>query len=468
MRNQFGLFEEKMIAAGLPPLIIRTFEYYYAQLVSGSTGLIHESEIEPVPAGSLPSYEDVAAYRDQGKRALEHTAIIKLNGGLGTTMGLEGPKGLLPVKDGLSFFDIIAKQVLSMNASIGARIPLIMMNSFSTHAKTMECLRNYPDLSTDVAPMFLQHKFPKVVKQTLAPASYPANPELEWNPPGHGDLYTALMTSGILQQLLGRRIKYVFIANIDNLGATLDLGMLGYFSHHALPFMMEVAQRTPMDKKGGHLARRISDGRLILRERAQASADEVDRFQDIVTYGYFNTNTLWLNIEILNEIVSRRAILELPLIRNEKTLDPRDPSSPAVIQIETAMGAAIAVFQGAQAMVVPRSRFLPVKRCDELAALRSDRYCMNAAHEVNLNPACAEPAATLAFDQRFFGKVDMLDERFPHGIPSVVNCRSLTIKGDVRFGKGISISGDIIIENLSTSQVEIPDNTAITDSIIFP
>jgi UTP--glucose-1-phosphate uridylyltransferase len=247
----------------------------------------------------------------------------------------------------------------------------------------------------------------------------------------------------------------------------MDLGMLGYFASHGLPFMMEVAQRTPMDKKGGHLARRTADGHLVLRELAQTAEDEVDRFQDIATYGYFNTNTLWLNIDYVRVILLKNPVLTLPMIRNEKNLDPRDPASALVYQIETAMGAAVAQFDGAQAMVIPRSRFLPVKRCEELAALRSDRYILNESFEVLLNPNCADPTTTLSFDPRNFGNIDMLRARFPLGTPSLIGCRSLTIRGDVRFGKGVSIVGDIIIENLSPRQIVIPDDTVVTESITF-
>jgi UTP--glucose-1-phosphate uridylyltransferase len=460
-------FVKKMEDAGEPSMVIDTFRYYYNLLVHGHTGLILESDIEPIPAGSIPRAVEMAAYADRGKAHLRQTAIVKLNGGLGTTMGLDGPKGLLTVKNDLAFFDIIAHQVRNLSARCGQQIPLIMMSSFSTHQKSIDYLQRYSELDVGAGKFFQQHKFPKVLKGSLEPASWPQNPALEWNPPGHGDIYAALATSGALQQLLAQGVTYLFISNIDNLGATLDLGMLGYFATHDLPCMMEVAQRTAMDKKGGHLARRKTDGQLILRELAQTSHDEVDRFQDVETYGYFNTNTLWLNIGYLAKILKQHAFLALPMIRNEKNLDPRDPSSPLVIQIESAMGAAISLFEGAQAIEVPSTRFLPVKRCEELLLLRSDRFLLNADYEVSPNPACSHPHCVVTLDSRFYGTIALLDQHFPAGIPSMLDCTSLTIRGDVRFGKNSSIVGDIIIENLSTEPKTIPDFMAVNESITF-
>ncbi len=120
----------------------------------------------------------------------------------------------------------------------------------------------------------MQHKFPKILQKDYSPASWPKNPKLEWNPPGHGDVYTALLTSGMLDSLLADGIIYAFISNSDNLGARLDESLLGYFAHHQFPFMMEVAEKTPADIKGGHLARH-KNGRLILREAAQCPANEL-------------------------------------------------------------------------------------------------------------------------------------------------------------------------------------------------
>ena len=91
---------------------------------------------------------------------------------------------------------------------------------------------------------------------------------MEWCPPGHGDLYAALEGSGTLDKLLADGIKYMFVSNSDNLGAVMDLTLLTHFAESDSPFMMECADRTVNDKKGGHLAVRNADSQLILREAA--------------------------------------------------------------------------------------------------------------------------------------------------------------------------------------------------------
>ena len=259
--KKFAPFAARMEAEGLPQIVIKTFEYYYNQLVDGQTGLIPEDDISPVE--SLPDIETLPPGLAQtGQAALSKAILLKLNGGLGTSMGLEKSKSLLVIKDGLSFLDIISRQALS------AGIPLVLMNSFNTQKDSLAVLNRYPDLQHDIPLDFLQHKVPKVVQADLRPATWPQDPELEWCPPGHGDIYVALITSGMLDALVEAGYEYGFVSNADNLGAVLDTRLVGYFVEQQLPFMMEVADRTEADRKGGHLAQR-SNGQLLLREIAQ-------------------------------------------------------------------------------------------------------------------------------------------------------------------------------------------------------
>ncbi|MCB0168132.1 MAG: UTP--glucose-1-phosphate uridylyltransferase, partial [Anaerolineae bacterium] len=339
---------------GLPDIVIKTFEYYYTQLVEGQTGMISETEIEPVE--SLPDAETFSAdLAEAGQAALPQTVLLKLNGGLGTSMGLDQAKSLLMVKNGLSFLDIIAHQALH------AGIPLVLMNSFVTRDDSLAALDKYPDLQGKIPLDFLQHKIPKITQADFSPATWPADPHLAWCPPGHGDIYTALVTSHMLDTLLAAGYKYAFVSNSDNLGAVMDTAILGHFVQNDLPFMMEVADRTEADKKGGHLAQR-PDGQLILRESAQCPSDDMASFQDVSRHKYFNTNNLWLNLPALKAMLQAKDnILGLPMIRNSKTVDPRDSGSTPVYQLETAMGSAIGIFQGAGAIRVPRTRFAPVK-----------------------------------------------------------------------------------------------------------
>ncbi|MEZ4516928.1 MAG: UTP--glucose-1-phosphate uridylyltransferase [Chloroflexota bacterium] len=454
--KQFEPFAERMSSAGLPSIFIDNFAFYYDRLRHGDEGLITEDDICPVH--DLPDAETLDSQVGEiGANAMSRAVIIKLNGGLGTSMGLRKAKSLLVVKNELTFLDIIAHQALD------AGVPLVLMNSYVTENDSLDRLQQYPDLNDGLPLSFLQHKEPKVTQADLSPAEWPADPDLEWCPPGHGDIYTALVTSGMLDQLLDRGVEYAFVSNADNLGAVLDTSILGFFARSGAPFLMEVADRMPADRKGGHLARQ-KDGRLILRELAQCPKDDVEAFQDIDRYRYFNTNNLWLHLPSLKEIlVERDYRLHLPLIRNSKSVDPRDLSSTPVYQLETAMGSAISVFDGAQAIRVPRSRFAPVKRTDDLLAIRSDAYLLTEDYRVVLSPERADVPPDVALDPDYYRLVADLDERFASGAPSLIDCDRLRVTGDFTFGESVIVRGEVLLENPGADQQLVPSRAVLED-----
>ncbi|MCK4485243.1 MAG: UTP--glucose-1-phosphate uridylyltransferase [Desulfobacterales bacterium] len=466
--GQFQPFAEKMEKSGLAPMVIDTFRHYYGLLVQGETGLITKGDIDPVREGEIADAEKLTGLTEAGRRALEKLVVIKLNGGLGTSMGLSRTKSLLEVRNGLSFLDIISRQVLSYRHKHGVRLPVIFMNSFNTETDTLEALAPYDDLPVEGIPLsFLQHKFPKVFQDGLVPATWPTDTDLEWNPPGHGDIYTALVTSGMLQKLLDAGVRYAFVANSDNLGAVMDETILGYFAENNFPFMMEVTDRTEADSKGGHLAR-LKNGRLTLREIAQCPEDEVEEFQDIHVYRYFNTNTIWVNLLALKALLdAHHNVIHLPMIRNPKTVDPKDDSTPHVYQLETAMGSAISIFDGATAIRVPRTRFAPVKKCQDLLALWSDCYVLTEDYYVIQNPRRRPDTLVIRLDSKYYKKIDQLKARFPHGAPSLLDCASFEVQGDVVFGKGVVLRGKVVIANRSDSQVAIADGNVIEKDLAF-
>ena len=453
---------------GLAPIVIDAFRHYYGLLVQGETGMITREDINPVREGEVADVEKLTGLMEAGRRALEKLVVIKLNGGLGTSMGLSRTKSLLEVRNGLSFLDIISRQILSYRRKHRVRLPVVFMNSFNTESHTLEAIAPYDDLPIAGIPLsFLQHKFPKVFQDGLVPARWPPDADLEWNPPGHGDIYMALVTSGMLQKLLGAGIRYAFISNSDNLGAVLDETILGYFAKNDFPFMMEVANRTEADSKGGHLAR-LKNGRLTLREIAQCPEDEVEEFQDIRVYRYFNTNTIWVNLLALKALLdARHNVIHLPMIRNPKTVDPRDDSSPPVYQLETAMGSAISIFDGATAIRVPRTRFAPVKKCQDLLALWSDCYVLTEDYVVIQNPKRRLDTLVIRLDGKYYKKIDQLKARFPHGAPSLLDCLSFEVQGDVVFGKGVVVRGKVVIANRSDSRIAIADGTVIAKDLVL-
>ncbi|MGZ4275152.1 MAG: UTP--glucose-1-phosphate uridylyltransferase [Solirubrobacteraceae bacterium] len=436
---------EKLRSDGAGDAAIASFRHYYELLESGEQGLLAEADIEPVE--EVPSVADLPEAGDPA--ALDRAVVLKLNGGLGTSMGMTKAKSLLEVRDGLSFLDIIVKQVLHLRERTGARLPLVLMNSFATREDSLAALERDPEIASDVPPDFLQNRIPKLTAEGLEPVEWPADRALEWAPPGHGDLYTALVTSGMLDALLKAGYRYAFVSNSDNLGAVLEPRILGWIAREEIPFAMEVADRTAADRKGGHLARRPGGG-LVLREIAQTPDEDVDAFQDTRRHRFFNTNTLWVDLHALRDVMDEReGVLGLPMIVNRKTVDPADKSSPAVVQLETAMGAAIDVFDGARALRVDRARFAPVKTTDDLLALRSDAYVLSDDARVALVEGRFE-APHVTLDPDYYKLLGDFEARFPHGAPSLRACDALTVRGDVTFGRDVEVRGTVEVEGPAT------------------
>ena len=450
---------EKMRAEGLPDVAVDNFAYYYRLLAEGQSGTIAEEEIDPVD--ELPDAEELPDDREGAREALDRAVVIKLNGGLGTSMGMTRAKSLLEVKEGLSFLDITVRQVLGLRERFDARLPLVLMNSFYTREDSLSALDGYPELPADVPLDFVQGKVPKVRADDLEPVDWPEDRGLEWAPPGHGDLYSSLVSSGMLETLLDRGYEYAFVANADNLGAVLDPRILAWFAREHPPFLMEAADRTEADRKGGHIARR-PDGGLLLRETAQTRDEDIAAFQDVSRHRYFNTNTLWVNLRALGEVMEERGgVLGLPMIVNRKTVDPSDSSTPEVFQLETAMGAAIGVFEGAAALRVPRTRFAPVKTTDDLLGLRSDAYVLTDDSRVQLAPERSGRPPLIELDRDHFKLLRDFEGRFPSGAPSLVACERLSVEGDVEFGRDVVVRGTVRVENPGSERLRIEDGAVL-------
>ncbi len=445
-------FAEVMRRERMPEIAVRSFLRALDFVAAGGATTIPEASLEKL--GDLPTSESLASFEAAGREVASRAAVLKLNGGLGTSMGLSKAKSLLPIRPGVSFLDSIARQVLWQREAWGVSLPLVLMDSYRTRDDSLEALARYPELEGKIPLDFLQHKVPRIDAEHWTPVEWPADPTLEWCPPGHGDLYIALASSGMLEALRNEGIRYVFVSNADNLGAVLDLSILGYVASESLPFLMEVALRTDADRKGGHLARR--DGRLILREVAQCAEADRDAFQDVDRHRYFNTNNLWLDLDAVAATLEAAPDgLPLPIIRNEKKVDPRDATSPRCLQLETAMGAAIECFEGARAIVVSRERFAPVKTTNDLLELWSDAYRLTEDARMVPSDVEAKRERVIELDPRFYGRVDQLQQRFPEGAPSLARCRKLRIVGDHRFGADVVVEGAVELTNESGEPVEV-------------
>jgi len=404
MDEVWPAYQTKMEKEGCNEAGIAAFKYTLGVLVSGASVMIPESSLDPV--ASLPRLEELTTEADPS--LLSKTVILKLNGGLGTGMGLEKAKSLLPVTGDNTFLDLIAKQVAWMKEEFKSDVAFMLMNSFATSADTLEAFSKYPDLGTGADLEFVQNKAPKVTAADLSPATWAADPSHEWCPPGHGDLYPAMKGSGTLDKLLEKGFKYMFVSNSDNLGATMDLKILTHFAASGAPFMMEVADRTEADKKGGHLAR---------------SKELFDK---------------------------AGGAIPLPVIKNSKTVDPRDKASTKVLQLETAMGAAIECFPGATALVIPRTRFAPVKTTNDLFALRSDAYTLTSDCRIVLSESRKGVPPNIKLDG-IYKFTDAMEKLIPEGPPSLIECEKLTVEGPMTFASGVVIKGTVTIKNSSDS-----------------
>ncbi|MGO9819553.1 MAG: UTP--glucose-1-phosphate uridylyltransferase [Solirubrobacteraceae bacterium] len=442
----------KMRDAGAHEEAIRAFESAYRRLESGAEAMLPTAELEP--AGEVPALDDLPDV--DASDALAHVIVIKLNGGLATTMGLQEPKSLVEAREGRSFLEIIVGQTLALRRRFRVRLPLLLMNSDATRDATARALAGFTELSHDgLAPDFEQSMIPKLDAADLTPVSWPAAPALEWCPPGHGDVYGALRRSGMLDALLERGFRHAMISNSDNLGAKLDPRIAAHIDCNQIPFLMEVVHGTAADRKGGHIARRRADGQLVLREIAQTPSEDEDSFRDFRYWRYYNTNNLWIDLRALAETLERsQGVLELPLIVNRKTVDPRDSDSTPVIQLESAMGAAIESFTGASLLLVPRQRFVPVKTTDDLLVLRSDVYRLSPESDIDPVPERADDLPFVELDKRFYKLIDQFERRFPDGPPSLRDARRLVVNGDVTFGAGVIVRGSVELDEDAPTRIK--------------
>eukprot|EP00658_Telonema_sp_P-2_P032063 TRINITY_DN2383_c0_g1_i5.p1 TRINITY_DN2383_c0_g1~~TRINITY_DN2383_c0_g1_i5.p1 ORF type:complete len:500 (+),score=183.63 TRINITY_DN2383_c0_g1_i5:181-1680(+) len=457
-------FEGRMKQHNLSDAAQAAFLANYEKLVAGEATTVLEGSIEPVD--TLENLSDLPGEIDHD--LLAQAVMVKLNGGLGTGMGLEKAKSLLPVKGEDTFLDFIAKQVITQSETTEQNLELLFMNSFSTSADTLAYLSKYADaLGQPVEELeFVQNKSPKVLAEDLSPATYPDNPEMEWCPPGHGDLYAALLGSGTLDRLLAAGKKFMFVSNADNLGATLNEQVLTWFEEAEAPFMMEVCERTESDKKGGHLCRDKESKRLLLRESAQCAEADVAAFQDVSLHKFFNTNNLWIKLDKLKEIMeANNGAVPLALIKNCKNVNPRDKGSPKVFQLETAMGAAVNSFEGATALLMPRSRFAPVKSCSDLLAIRSDAYVVTSAHTIELAAAREGVPPVIQLDDGY-KFVDAMEAMAPGGVPSLVECTKLTVEGKIEFGDDVKIVGEVKFVNEKDEVFMVANGTYKDDTFM--
>lgn len=437
------LLVARMKKKGLHNDVVKEFVRRVELVRSGFSGKVSWNEVDNPLAEDLVFYDDLPepVSPDQDLAGL---VIIKLNGGLGTSMGLSVPKCVLDIHNNESFLYYMRKQILHIREKFQVQIPLLFMNSFTTRDATLGApgIRdiNRTIMEGKIPVDFLQNMVPRIDAKSFEPFG-DGESDAHWCPPGHGDIFLALKISGILDRLIEAGFKTAFISNSDNLAATIDPAILSHFNGEGLDFAMEITPKTQADIKGGVLIRRNHGGvsRVELLEAAQVEDEYIEDFKDIERFSYFNTNNLWVNLESLRDRMAAEGLL-LPVIIN-----PKEVEGSTILQLETAMGAAIGQFEKTRGYVIPRSRFAPVKNCADLMVRRSDAYRLESDGTLVRNAPPEAPEPVVKLDEHYKNYVDF--EKLVPVIPSLQGLTSLQVIGPVIFDVPISLKGKVVIKN---------------------
>ena len=416
--------------------------------------------IAPPAEGQVVDYNELA--NSESVAFLSKLAVLKLNGGLGTSMGCVGPKSVIEVRDGMSFLDLSVRQVEYLNRTYNVNVPFVLMNSFNTNDDTQNIIKKYEGHNIDILT-FNQSRYPRILKDSLLPApkTYDS-PITDWYPPGHGDVFESLYNSGILEKLIERGVEILFLSNVDNLGAVVDLRILQHMVETKAEYIMELTDKTKADVKGGTII--DYEGSVRLLEIAQVPKEHTNEFKSIKKFKYFNTNNIWLNLKAIQRVVENDE-LEMEIIPNGKSIpaDKKGESDVSIIQLETAVGAAIRHFHNAHGVNVPRRRFLPVKTCSDLMLVKSDLYSLKHG-QLQIDPSRFGPAPLIKLGNDF-KKVSDFQKRIG-SIPKIIELDHLTITGAVNLGRGVTLKGTVIIVATEGSTIDIPPGSILENVVV--
>lgn len=460
---------EKLVMTAMPAQREEThknfegFQHLFQTFLLKSGPSVVWDKIKPPPEGAIKQYSDISSLPPNSEGdLLKKLVVVKLNGGLGTSMGCTGPKSLISVRNGLTFLDLTVQQIESLNKKHNTDVPLVLMNSFNTDEDTEMILRKYASCQVKIHT-FNQNRYPRINKETLLPVPQRIHGEHEaWYPPGHGDIYECFEKCGLLQKFMDEGREYMFVSNIDNLGATVDLSILNMLvnppNNEACEFVMEVTDKTRADVKGGTLIQ--YEDKLRLLEIAQVPKEHVDEFKSVSKFKIFNTNNLWMKLSAIKRLIDTKS-LDIEVIVNNKRL----PSGTNVIQLETASGAGIKNFNNAIGINVPRSRFLPVKKTSDLLLVMSNLYELKHGSMEMSRKRMFPTTPLVKLGDEHFSKVHKFLSRF-ETIPDMLELDHLTVSGDVTFGKDVTLKGTVIIIANHGERIDIPSGAFLENKIV--
>ena len=418
-------------------------------------------KIEKLSHNAIRPYSNLATPdKAKAKAMLDKLVVVKLDGGLGPIMGCKGPRSVIPVRNDLTFLDLTVQQIENLNKSFGTDVPLVLMSSFNTEEDTEKIIRKYSGFTVRIVS-FNQSRYPRIHKESLMPIASDIRTEeyMEaWYPPGHGDFYKSFYNSGMLDEFVNQGREYVFLSNIDNMGAVVDLNILNLCLSEDHEFVMEVTNKTKADVKGGTLIE--YEGKLRLLEVAQVPKNNIEEFTSVKKFSVFNTNNLWIKLSAIKRILEE-GTLDMEVIVNSKSLD----DGVNIIQLETAVGAAMKCFEKGIGINVPRSRFLPVKKSSDLLLIMSNLYSMSNG-ELKMSPErMFQTTPLIKLGDQHFKKLNEFLQRFG-SIPDIIELDHLTVSGDVTFGKGVVLKGTVIIIAKQGDRIDIPPGSIIENKIV--
>jgi len=428
--------------------VIFTFLHMYLRYYCGDLGITPWKDIQILEPNEIPHLDTLSPETiAKGHAMVQHVGILKLNGGLGTTMGCSGPKSAIKIFGNDTFLDIIAAQVITLRETYQAPFPLVFLNSFNTVDETKAILKDKIDYFD-----IIQHEFPRILSETKLPFIFSDNPKKEWAPPGHGDALLSLITSGVAQQLVDHGITHLMISNSDNLGPSFDPGILGHMIENNIDFLVETTSKTAADVKGGTIIR-LND-KYSLLERTQIDREHYAQFEDPTLFHMFNTNNVWLSLPALLTLSAVHK-LALPLIVNPKNVEATD-----VVQLESAIGSAISLFENSGVILVPRNRFLPVKKTSDLLIILSDLVQSDRTHKTLIfdRSSLTHSYPDIQFDDRK-STLPGFWETFEE-IPSISDLTTLKLSGPITFGPNVVLKGSVTLETAMDCPIRI-DNQVL-------
>lgn len=425
--------------------------------------LVEWNKVEPPPADFYKTYDSLRTIdqvKPDIKKHLEKLVVIQLNGGLGTAMGMKGPKSSLQIlkKSGtaLTILDCKVLQIEKLNEEWGVDVPLVLMDSPNTDENTSELLKRYEGSKVKIYT-FNQSEHPLMYKDTLSPLPQSKDERNHWYPPGSGEIFTCMDRSGLLEHFLSEGKEYLYIANVENLGASVDLRILDFLAHSSIEFLLELTNRISTDVSGG-VPVKYKDRKVHILEMSQVPFLQHTTQFSISQYKYWNTNNIWTKLSVIKEAIIDKQ-LELDFIVKQRSIKGRN-----ALQIETPVSMSIHNFPKSAGILVPRSRYIQVKTTSNLLAAQSELYTLEKGVLV-MNPRrvpASEPLIKLGEE---FKTLDQYEARFKT-IPNILELDHLTVSGDVTFGSNVTLKGTVIIVAETGSRIDIPDGSLLENKIV--